>query len=241
MSVLVLVEHGEGKPKDATLATVTAAAKLGEVHALVAGSGAETKQAADATARIAGVAKVLLAAAPAYGQMLAENVAALIVSLMPGYDALLACATSNGKNVAPRVAALLDVMQLSEILSVEGADTFTRPTYAGNAIATVQSGDAKKVITVRGTAFEKAAATGGSATVEAVSGGGDPGGHAAARPARRAAAMALCRAGGGAVDGGAALGRARDGGRRARRARDTGAAAPRPATLCRPPAPAGAR
>ena len=175
MSVLVLVEHEAGVPKDASLSTITAAQKLGEVHALVVGTGAEAKQAADATARIAGVAKVLLADDAAYAHMLAENVAPLVVDLAGGYDALLFNATSNGKNVAPRVAALLDVMQISDVLSVESADTFTRPIYAGNAIATVKSSDAKKVMTVRGTAFAKAAATGGSASVEAASGKGDAG------------------------------------------------------------------
>ena len=175
MSVLVLVEHGEGALKDATLHTVTAATQLGEVHALVAGSGDTAKAAADAAAKVAGVAKVLLADDAAYADMLAENVAPLIVSLMGGYDALLCNATSIGKNVAPRVAALLDVMQVSDILSVEGADTFTRPIYAGNAIATVKSADAKKVLTVRGTAFAKADAEGGSASVETVAGPGDAG------------------------------------------------------------------
>jgi len=175
MSVLVLVEHEAGVPKDASLSTITAAQKLGEVHALVAGSGAEAKQAADATAKIAGVAKVLLADNAAYTNMLAENVAPLVVGLAGSYDALLFNATSIGKNVAPRVAALLDVMQVSDVLSVESADTFTRPIYAGNAIATVKSSDAKKVLTVRGTAFPKAAATGGSASVENASGAGDAG------------------------------------------------------------------
>ena len=175
MSVLVLIEHGDGAVKDASLATVTAAAQLGEVHALVAGEGADTRAAAEAAAKVAGVAKVLLADDPAYGQMLAENVAPLLASLMAEHDALLCNATSNGKNVAPRVAALLDVMQVSDVLSVEGADTFTRPIYAGNAIATVQSSDAKKVLTVRGTAFVKAATAGGSAAVEAVSGPADAG------------------------------------------------------------------
>jgi electron transfer flavoprotein alpha subunit len=175
MSVLVLAEHGEGVLKDATLSTITAAAQLGEVHALVCGSGDEAKTAADAATKVAGVAKVLLADDPAYADMLAENVAPLIVSLMGGYDALLCNTTSIGKNVAPRVAALLDVMQVSDVLSIEGADTFTRPIYAGNAIATVQSSDAKKVLTVRGTSFAKAEAEGGSASVEAVSGSGDAG------------------------------------------------------------------
>ena len=173
MSVLVWVEHDNASVKDATLAAVTAAGQLGEVHALVAGSGCGA--AAEAAAKIAGVAKVHVADDAAYGHALAENVAPLIAGLMANHDAFVAPATSNGKNIAPRVAALLDVMQISDILSVESADTFTRPIYAGNAIATVQSSDAKKVITVRGTAFAKAATTGGSASVEAVSGPADSG------------------------------------------------------------------
>jgi electron transfer flavoprotein alpha subunit len=173
MSVLVWVEHDNASVKDATLAAVTAAGKLGEVHALVAGNGCSGV--ADKAAAIAGVSKVLLANDAAFANALAENVAPLIVELMAGYDAFVAPATSNGKNIAPRVAALLDVMQVSEILSVESADTFTRPIYAGNAIATVQSKDAKKVITVRGTAFAKAATEGGSAKVEAVASKGDSG------------------------------------------------------------------
>ena len=171
MSVLVWVEHDNASLKDATLAAVTAAAKLGEVHALVAGQGCASV--ADAAGRIEGVAKVLLADDAAYAHALPENVAPLIVALMANHDAFVAPATSNGKNIAPRVAALLDVMQVSDILSVESADTFTRPIYAGNAIATVQSKDAKMVITVRGTAFVKAAENGGSAKVETVSGKGD--------------------------------------------------------------------
>ncbi|MCP3733255.1 electron transfer flavoprotein subunit alpha/FixB family protein, partial [Sphingomonas sp. MG17] len=173
MSVLVWVEHDNASVKDATLAAVTAGGKLGDVVALVAGQGAQG--AADAAAKIAGVSKVLLADDAAYGHALAENVAPLIAELMSGYDAFVAPATTTGKNIAPRVAALLDVMQVSEILSVESADTFTRPIYAGNAIATVKSSDAKKVLTVRGTAFEKAATTGGSASVETISGKGDSG------------------------------------------------------------------
>jgi electron transfer flavoprotein alpha subunit len=173
MSVLVYAEHDNASLKDATLAVVTAAAKLGEVHVLVAGSGCGA--AADAAAKIAGVAKVLVADDAAYGAQLAENVAPLVAGLMAGYDALLAPATAHGKNIAPRVAASLDVMQISDILSVEGPKTFTRPTYAGNAIATVESSDAKLVITVRGTAFAKADAGGGSAAIEAVSGAGDAG------------------------------------------------------------------
>lgn len=173
MSVLVWVEHDNASVKDATLSAVTAAGKLGDVIALVAGQGAQG--AADAAAKIAGVSKVLLADDAAYGHALAENVAPLVAELMAGHDAFVAPATTTGKNIAPRVAALLDVMQISEVLSVESADTFTRPIYAGNAIATVKSADAKKVLTVRGTAFEKAAAEGGSASVEAVSGKGDSG------------------------------------------------------------------
>src|SRR5438309_2456319 len=166
MSVLLLVEHGDGKVRDATLPAVTAAAKLGDVHALVAGSnvGAVAAEAA----KIAGVAKVLVADAPHLDHDLAENVAPVAVKLMANYDAFVAPATTFGKNIAPRVAALLDVMQVSDVLSIEGPDTFTRPIYAGNAIATVKSKDAKKVLTVRTTSLEKAAAEGGSASVEQV-------------------------------------------------------------------------
>jgi len=172
MSVLVWVEHDNASVKDATLAAVTAAGKLGDVVALVAGSGAQA--AADAAAKIAGVSKVLLADDAAYANALAENVAPLVADLMSGYDAFVAPATTTGKNIAPRVAALLDVMQISEVIGIEG-DQFTRPIYAGNAIATVTSSDAKKVLTVRGTAFDKAATEGGSASVETVSGTGDKG------------------------------------------------------------------
>ena len=173
MSVLVLVEHDGGHIKDATLATVTAASKLGEVHALVAGGNDAVAQAA---AKIAGVSKVHAASCPGLEHQLAEAVAPVAAKLMEGHDAFLAPATTTGKNIAPRVAALLDVMQVSDILSVEGPDTFTRPIYAGNAIATVKSNDAKKVITVRTTAFEKAAPEGGSASVEAVDVPQDSGG-----------------------------------------------------------------
>ncbi|OCC24044.1 electron transfer flavoprotein subunit beta [Croceicoccus estronivorus] len=173
MKTLVWVEHDNASVKDATLAAVTAASQLGEVHLLVAGEGCAAV--ADEAAKIAGVGKVHLADDAAYGHGLAENVAPLIADLMGSHDAFVAPATTTGKNVAPRVAALLDVMQISDILSVEGDKTFTRPIYAGNAIATVESSDAKLVITVRGTAFAKAEATGGSATVEAVSGPGDAG------------------------------------------------------------------
>jgi len=173
MKTLVLVEHEGGRVKDATLAAVTAASQLGEVHLLVAGQGVGAV--AQAAAKIAGVGKVHVADDAAYAHNLPENVAPLAAALMGHHDAFVAPATTTGKNIAPRVAALLDVMQISEILSVEGPDTFTRPIYAGNAIATVKSSDAKKVLTVRGTAFEKAAAEGGSGTVEAVQSEGDKG------------------------------------------------------------------
>ena len=173
MNTLIWVEHDNASVKDATLAVVTAAARLGDVTALVAGSNCDG--AAQAAAQIAGVSKVLKADDAAYANELAENVAPLVAGLMANYDAFLAPATTTGKNIAPRIAALLDVMQISDILSVEGPKTFTRPIYAGNAIATVESSDAKLVITVRGTAFAKAETTGGSASVEAVSGPGDSG------------------------------------------------------------------
>ncbi|WCM26556.1 electron transfer flavoprotein subunit alpha/FixB family protein [Sphingomonas sp. QA11] len=171
MKTLVWVEHDGKAVKDATLAVVTAASKLGEVHLLVAGQGVDGV-AAEA-AKIAGVGKVHVADDAAYAHVLAENVAPLVVELMGHHDAVLFPATSNGKNIAPRVAALLDVMQISDILSVESADTFTRPIYAGNAIATVQTSDKKLVVTVRGTAFEKASPEGGSGSVEAVASTGD--------------------------------------------------------------------
>ncbi|GGA44255.1 electron transfer flavoprotein subunit alpha/FixB family protein [Sphingomonas psychrolutea] len=173
MKTLVWVEHDGATVKDATLAVVTAASQLGEVHLLVAGQGV-AGVAAEA-AKIAGVGTVHVADDAAYAHALAENVAPLIAGLMATHDAFLAPATTNGKNIAPRVAALLDVMQISDILSVESEDTFTRPIYAGNAIATVQTKDAKKVITVRGTAFAKAATEGGSGTIEAVATTGDAG------------------------------------------------------------------
>jgi electron transfer flavoprotein alpha subunit len=178
MSVLVLAEHDNAELKDATLSAVTAAVQLaghagGEVHVLVAGSGCEPV--AQAASQIAGVAKALCADDPAYANALAENVAPLVAQLMANYDALVAPATSRAKNILPRVAAALDVAQISEILSVEGADTFTRPIYAGNAIATVQSPDAKKVITARATSFAKAAPTGGAGSHEKVNVTGDQG------------------------------------------------------------------
>jgi len=173
MKTLVLAEHDNRHLKDATLATVTAAAKLGEVYLLVSGKGC--RDVAEAAAKIAGVGKVQLADDMAYEHQLAENVAPLVARLMEHHDAFLAPATTTGKNIAPRVAAMLDVMQVSDILSVEGERTFTRPIYAGNAIATVEASDAKLVITVRGTAFDKASAEGGSAAIEEVSGPGDAG------------------------------------------------------------------
>jgi electron transfer flavoprotein alpha subunit len=171
MKCLVLVEHEGGQLKDATLSAVTAASKLGEVHLLVAGRG--VGGVAEQAAKIAGAGKVHVADDEAYAQQLAENVAPLAAQLMQGHDAFVAASTTTGKNVAPRVAALLDVMQVSDVIGIEGEDTFVRPIYAGNAIATVRSSDAKKVLTVRGTAFDKAAREGGSGTVEPVSGGGD--------------------------------------------------------------------
>jgi electron transfer flavoprotein alpha subunit len=173
MKTLVLVEHDGKQVKDATLAAVTAASKLGEVHLLVAGKG--VGGIADAASKIAGVGKVHVADGAHLEHQLAEDVAPVAAALMGSHDAFLAPATTTGKNVTPRVAALLDVMQISDILSVEGEDTFTRPIYAGNAIATVKSKDAKKVITVRGTAFEKAATSGGSGAIEAVDAGGSSG------------------------------------------------------------------
>jgi electron transfer flavoprotein alpha subunit len=173
MKTLVWVEHDNKSLADATLAAVTAAAKLGEVHLLVAGSGC--RAVAEEAAKIAGVGKVHLADDAAYEHALAENVAPLVADLMGHHDAFVAPATTTGKNIAPRVAALLDVMQISDILSVEGEKSFTRPIYAGNAIATVESSDEKLVVTVRGTAFDKAETPGGSATIEEVSGPTDAG------------------------------------------------------------------
>ena len=173
MKTLVLVEHDGSAIKDATLAAVTAAAKLGEVHLLVAGKTVDGI--AQAAAKIAGVGKVHVADGAHLEHQLAEDVAPVAARLMDSHEAFLAPATTFGKNIAPRVAALLDVMQVSEIMSVENEDTFTRPIYAGNAIATVRSKDAKRVITVRGTAFEKAARDGGSGTVEKVDAGSHDG------------------------------------------------------------------
>ena len=173
MAVLVLAEHSNTALNEATAKAVTAAAALGgEVHVLVAGSGA--KAAAEAAAKLAGVAKVLLADGAAFANGLAEPVAATLLALAPGYDAIVAPGTANGKNIAPRVAALLDVQVISGVTKVLGPDTFERPIYAGNAIQTVKSTDSKKVLTVQNASFA-AAGTGGPAPVEAVSGAADPG------------------------------------------------------------------
>jgi len=174
MSILVIAEHDNLSIRTATRNALGAAAKIGgDVTVLVAGSGCAA--AAQAAAAIAGVKNVLLADAPQYGGQLAENVAALVVGLASGYTHILAPATSNGKNVTPRIAALLDVAQVSEIIAVKSADTFVRPIYAGAALATVQAKDAIKVITVRTTGFDAVPATGGSATVENVAAAADAG------------------------------------------------------------------
>jgi electron transfer flavoprotein alpha subunit len=173
MTTLLLAEHDNKALKDSTNKAVTAVKGLGgDVHVLVAGLGC--KAVADAAAKLDGVNKVLLADAANYEHGLAEPLAALIVSLAGGYDAITAPATTNGKNVMPRVAALLDVMQVSDVSKVLGPDTFERPVYAGNAIQTVKSKDAKKVITIRTAAFQ-AAGEGGSAAVETVAPPADPG------------------------------------------------------------------
>ena len=167
MTALVIAEHDNASLKPATLHAVTAARQCGgDVHVLVAGHNAAA--AAQAAAQVAGVAKVLHADGPALEHGLAEDLAAQVLAMAGGYGHILFPATASGKNTAPRVAAKLDVSQISDITKVDGADTFERPIYAGNAIATVQSGDAVKVITVRTTAFDAAAATGGSAAVESV-------------------------------------------------------------------------
>ncbi|NLF18596.1 MAG: electron transfer flavoprotein subunit alpha/FixB family protein, partial [Lentisphaerae bacterium] len=173
MGVLVIAEHDNKELKASTLSTVTAAAQLGEVHVLVAGAGCGAVAAA--AAQVGGVTKVLVADEARYANSLAESLTPLVVGLASGFSHVLAPATTFGKNVLPRVAALLDVAQISEIVAVESADTFVRPVYAGNALAAVQSADSIKVITVRGTAFEPAAAEGGSAAVETVAAVDDPG------------------------------------------------------------------
>jgi electron transfer flavoprotein alpha subunit len=174
MAILVIAEHDNASLKAATLNAVTAAVKIGgEIHILVAGAGCGAV--AEQAAKVAGVAKVRVADAAHYGDQTAENLAALVVANAAGYSHIVAPATSNGKNTLPRVAALLDVAQVSEIISVVDADTFVRPIYAGNALATVKSGDATKVITVRTTGFDAAANSGGSAAVEALAAGPDLG------------------------------------------------------------------
>jgi electron transfer flavoprotein alpha subunit len=173
MAILLLADHDNSTLSDQTAKALTAAAQIGgDVHVLVAGKGVSSV--AEQAAKLAGVAKVLTADGDDYAHQLAEPLAALIVSLAPAYDVILAAATATGKNVSPRVAALLDVAQVSEIIEVVSADTFKRPIYAGNAIQTVQSTDAKKVITVRTAGFA-AAAEGGSAAIETVAGAGNPG------------------------------------------------------------------
>ena len=174
MSILVLAEHDNSAIKPATLHAVAAAQKIGgPIDLLVAGQGCAA--AAEAAARIAGVARVLAADAAEYAHGLPENLAPLIVDLAKGYGHVVAAATTAGKNVMPRVAALLDVAQISEAVEVVSPDTFVRPIYAGNALATVQSRDAIKIVTVRITGFDPVAATGGSATTETVAGKGESG------------------------------------------------------------------
>ena len=173
MSILIIAEHNNASIKAATLNTVTAAAKIGgEIHLLVAGSGCATV--ADSATKIAGVSRVLLADAAHYADQSPENIAALVVAHAPAYSHVLAAATTIGKNLMPRIAALLDVAQISEIVAVESPDTFVRPIYAGNVLATVQSSDPVKAITVRTTAFE-AAGDGGSATLENLTAAADQG------------------------------------------------------------------
>lgn len=174
MGILVIAEHDNAELKPATLNTVTAAKAIGgDIHVLVAGEGCGGV--ADAAAGIDGVSKVLVADAPEYGHQLAENTANLIVGLADGYSHILAPHTTSGKNILPRAAALLDLQQISDISAVISEDTFERAIYAGNGIATVQSGDAKKMVTVRTTAFDPAAEEGGSAAIEQVASAGDAG------------------------------------------------------------------
>jgi electron transfer flavoprotein alpha subunit len=173
MTTLLVAEHDNKTLKDATNKALTAAKALGgDVHVLVA--GANCRPVAEAAAKLDGVAKVLVADAPAYEHALAEPMAALIVSLAPSYDAIVAPSTTGGKNFMPRAAALLDVMQISDILKVLGPDTFERPIYAGNAIQTVRSKDAKKLITVRTAAFQATPAGSGDAPIESVPAAADP-------------------------------------------------------------------
>ncbi|NQV98722.1 MAG: electron transfer flavoprotein subunit alpha/FixB family protein, partial [Rhodospirillales bacterium] len=171
MSILVIAEHDNSELKPATLNTVTAAAQLGDVDILVV--GADCAAVAEQAAKIAGVGKVLKADDGVFKNGLAENVAPLIVGLAAGYSHVLAPATTSGKNIMPRVAALLDVAQISEITEIIDADTFVRPIYAGNALATVRSSDTIKIITVRTTGFDAASAEGGSAAIEDIAGAVD--------------------------------------------------------------------
>ena len=174
MSILVFAEHDSGTLNSASLHAVAAASKIGgDIAMLIAGK--DCGAAADAAAKVAGVSKVIKVEGDEYANALAENVAPLIVSMASGYSHILATATTVGKNIMPRVAALLDVAQISDIIEVVDADTFVRPIYAGNALATVKSGDATKIVTVRATAFEAAAAEGGSASVEDGAAAGDQG------------------------------------------------------------------
>ena len=166
MSVLVIAEHDNSELKEGTLNAITAATQLGDVTVLVAGHNSQAV--ADAAAQVAGVAKVLHSDAAHYENGIAEELTPLLVSAAAGFDYIVTAATTFGKNVLPRVAALLDVAQISDVTAIESADTFVHPIYAGNALEMVQSSDAKKVLTVRTTAFEAAAATGGSASVEAL-------------------------------------------------------------------------
>ena len=174
MAILVIAEHDNASLKPATLNAVSAAVKIGgDIHVLVAGSGCGA--AAEAAAKVAGVAQVKIADAAHYADQTAENIAALVIANAAGYSHIVAPATTSGKNFMPRVAALLDVAQISDIVGVESADTFVRPIYAGNVLATVQSVDVVKVITVRTTGFEAAAAEGGSAVVETLAAASDTG------------------------------------------------------------------
>ena len=174
MSILVIAEHNNSELNGATLKTLAAAQQIGaDIDLLVAGHGCQAVAAA--AAKVAGVSNVLVADDAAYGHFLAENLGDLVAKLGAGYSHILAAATTTGKNFLPRVAALLDVAQISDIVSVESSDTFKRPIYAGNAIATVQSSDPIKVISVRTTAFDAVAAEGGNASIEAISAAGDSG------------------------------------------------------------------
>jgi electron transfer flavoprotein alpha subunit len=174
VTILVIAEHDNASVKPATLNTIAAAQKIGgDIHVLIAGSNAQA--AADAAAKIVGVAKVLLADAPQLADGLAENIDGTVVLIAKNYSHILAPATPYGKNIAPRIAAHLDVAQISDITAVDSPDTFERPIYAGNAIATVQSSDAIKVITVRTTGFDPVAAEGGSAPVEKIEASADTG------------------------------------------------------------------